>query len=238
MDDRDSFALPRLPGTARPLLGLTVLLVEDSLVSCEALRLMCQRSGARLRRADCLRSARRHLSVYRPSAVIVDMGLPDGSGAELIDEMSRARPRVGIILAISADPALRSTATAAGADGFLEKPLTSLATFQDAILSRLPADRQPVGPRLVRDEEIRPDQLAYHDDIAQAVEALAEEGDGLALQYALQFLTAAAVSAGDKAMVEAGQALAQEAANGLPLRTGIARIAGMVQDRLEHRAAI
>ena len=94
MDDRDFLPATPLPSASRPLLGLTILVVEDSIFACEALRLMCLRSGARLRRADCLRSARRHLQVYRPSAVIVDMGLPDGSGAEGAGEYRHhRRPR-------------------------------------------------------------------------------------------------------------------------------------------------
>src|SRR6056297_3089561 len=98
MSDLDSLAPQRAASAQRPLLGMTVLAVEDSRYASEAMRLMCLRSGARIRRADCLRAARRHLSVYRPSVVIVDLGLPDGSGLDLISELSSAIPRVSGLL--------------------------------------------------------------------------------------------------------------------------------------------
>ena len=55
----------------RPLAGLTVLVVEDSRVASEAVRLLCLRSGARIRRADSIRAALRHLQTYRPCAVLI-----------------------------------------------------------------------------------------------------------------------------------------------------------------------
>ena len=83
--------------------GLTVLVVEDSKYACEGIRFLSLRSEARIRRADCLRSARRHLQVYRPSVVIIDLGLPDGNGTELIEEIHATSPRVGVVLATSGD---------------------------------------------------------------------------------------------------------------------------------------
>ena len=73
MEDLEDFVMRRLPTAERPLMGSTVLVVEDSRFACEAIRLMCLRSGARIRRADCLKAAARHLRMYRPSVVIVDL---------------------------------------------------------------------------------------------------------------------------------------------------------------------
>src|SRR6056297_2914004 len=122
MDDgiTDLDCRPR-PTADRPLLGLTVLVVEDSRFASEAMRLLCLRSGARIRRADCIASAERHLNVYRPSVASVDLGLPDGSGLELLERMHAMQPRVPILLGTSGAEreAAARAAGAAGADGFL-----------------------------------------------------------------------------------------------------------------------
>jgi CheY-like chemotaxis protein len=197
---------------ARPLLGLTMLLVEDSRFASDALRLLAQRSGARLRRADSLEAAGRHLRTYRPGAVVVDVGLPDGSGLDLVRALARATPRIALILATSADPATREDALAAGADGFLQKPVLSLAAFQAALSPALPGAR---ALRLVTDDRVTPDPLAYRDDLrhgarALGAEAPAGEPDGQPdgrpaprLVYAMQFLGGLARAAGDAVVAEA-----------------------------------
>ncbi len=239
MDDSELFAAAqRLPSTRRPLLGLTILVIEDSRYACEALRLLCLRSGARIRRADCLKSARRHLQVYRPSVVIADVGLPDGSGLDLIKEMDDAHPRVRIILAISGDENVEEQAIAAGADGFLAKPITSLASFQNAILSRLPDDRQPSGPRQVTDETIEPDPIAFLDDMAHAADVLNDNQEEKSLDYLAQFVGGVARSAGDGPLAKAADNLARARSEGRPVASDAAVIAGLVQERLERKIAI
>ena len=239
MDDSELFAAAqRLPSARRPLLGLTILVIEDSRYACEARRLLCLRSGARIRRADCLKSARRHLQVYRPSVVITDVGLPDGSGLDLIKEMDAARPRVRIILAISGDENVEEETLAAGADGFLAKPITSLAAFQNAILSRLPDDRQPSGPRQLADETIEPDPIAFLDDMAHAADVLNDTQEEQTLDYLAQFVGGVARSAGDAPLAKAAENLALARSEGRPVATDAAVIAGLVQERLERKIAI
>ncbi|MFN5826771.1 MAG: response regulator, partial [Rhodobacterales bacterium] len=124
----------RLGRPVQPLRGLTILAVEDSRFACEALRLLCLRSDARLRRAESLEQADRHLSVYSPDVVIVDLGLPDGNGADLIRRLARQRCPGLAVLGTSGDPAGQTAALAAGAAGFLPKPIESLAGFQATVL--------------------------------------------------------------------------------------------------------
>ncbi|MCD9149518.1 response regulator [Pseudophaeobacter flagellatus] len=239
MDDSELFAAAqRLPNARRPLLGLTILVVEDSRYACEALRLLCLRSGARIRRADCLKSARRHLQVYRPSVVITDVGLPDGSGLDLIKEMDAARPRVRVVLAISGDEGVEEATLKAGADGFIAKPITSLANFQNAILSRLPSDHQPSGPRQVSDETIEPDPLAFMDDMAHAADLLTHRNEEKTLDYLAQFIGGVARSAGDAPLAKAAEDLARARSEGRPGAGDAALMAGLVQKRLEQKIAI
>ena len=237
MDDSGPFDAPAATAM-RPLLGQTILVVEDSRYACDAIRLMCLHSGARIRRADCLKSARRHLKIYRPSVLIVDMGLPDGSGADLIAELTHLSPRIEVILGMSGDDEAKTLAMRTGADGFLAKPLTSLAYFQTSILKLLPEDRRPTGLHAVRDDIIRPDPLAYQDDMAHIADVLTGPTDHRTLDYAAQFLTGVARDAQDSVLAEAAQQLAASRASGLPVTVQAARVAGLVQNRLERQEAI
>ena len=239
MDTNDPFtANYPTPTATRPLLGLTVLVVEDSRYACGAMRLLCLRSGARIRRADCIRSARRYLQVYRPTVVVADMGLPDGNGADLIAELAQAETEKSVVLATSADDNLAEEAAIAGAQGFLSKPITSLAVFQQLILAALPADRQPPGLRPVVNDQVTPDEIAYHDDINYAAELLDNLTDEKALDYIAHLLEGVARFVEDGGMEEAARALAIRRAAGQTVISETAQIAGLIQKRLATKIAI
>ncbi len=200
-----------VPGTAReivsvlPLRGITILAVEDSRFASEALRLMCQRLGARLRRAETIHAGRSHLRLYRPHVVIVDLGLPDGRGEALIGEIaSGGRPPV--ILATSGDPSGQASARAAGAVGFLDKPLESLAAFQSLLLQHLP-DRVAGLPNEA-DMPLHPDSLALRDDLVRAAELIEAGTNPESQAYLSGFLSGVARHAHDAALAEAAESAA------------------------------
>lgn len=228
MTSLDDLLEQRPPTPEHPLLGLTMLLVEDSRFTCEALRLMCLRSGARLRRAGSLEHARRHLATYRPGAVLIDLGLPDGDGASLIRDLASVSPRVGAILATSGDPDGRQRAETAGADAFLPKPITSLAAFQNMVLSALPRDRRPPGPRLLPRDQITPDAVALRDDLSHAAALLRPGRTGIEIEYAAQFLTSLGKAAGDNMLRSAAEELSARLAKGRPAGAALSRLSTLV----------
>ncbi|MDA9208420.1 response regulator [Octadecabacter sp.] len=238
MDSLDDFIQTRPPTANRPLLGLTVLVVEDSRFASEAMRLLCLRSGARIRRADTLLNAQRHLAVYRPSAVIIDIGLPDGSGVDLIRDLTRNSPRVDVVLGTSGDPDGEGLAMKAGADGFIGKPISNITFFQSKILEHLPQDRQPKGLRIMTDDVVVPDEVALRDDLAAAAVALEDATSPRSIRYVTQFLGGLARSVDDANLEQEAKTLASLQTTGGAVNGQIERIAAMVQDRISRTAAM
>lgn len=216
---------------AVPFRGLTLLAVEDSRFAAEAMRLMCRKLGLRLRRAEDLRGAHLHLRLYRPDVVLVDLGLPDGRGEALIRDLVGSPWRPRAVLATSGDPAGRATALAAGADGFIDKPLESLGAFRAALIRVLPelADPPPLAQDLPTDadERIAPDLLALRDDLAHAAAVLRDRQDAEARQYLAGFLGGVARHAHDPALAEAAEAAGRAAAD-----QDSDRLEGMLERRL------
>ena len=199
-----SLSTPGLGMNDLPLRGVTVLAVEDSRFASDALRLMCRRLGARLRRAESLQAAASHLRLYRPDVVIVDLGLPDGRGEALIAEVVARRPRV-VVLGMSGDASGRAGAMAAGADGFVEKPVESVAAFHALLKQHLP---DHAGQMTAGDIEMEPDGLALRDDLAHAAGLLdADLGEGrlddAGRAYVAGFVKGVAHLARDTALAEA-----------------------------------
>ncbi|MFN4156522.1 MAG: response regulator [Paracoccaceae bacterium] len=213
---------------ALPLSGVTILLVEDSRFASDALRLMCQRSGARLRRVETMAQARLHLRTYCPDVVLVDLGLPDGRGDRLIRDLTGRRGS-SVVLGLSGDLDGRAQALAAGAAGFLEKPLRGLGSFQRAVLRHLPGRSALVAPDEDDAEGGGADPLALRDDLAHAADLMASAPDAAVRGYLARFVAGIARSAGDADLADAAAAAALRA-DALP------HLRCLVQGRLGERA--
>lgn len=200
-----------------PMRGLTVLAVEDSRFASEALRLMCQRSGARLRRAETLAAARAHLRLYRPDVVIVDLGLPDGRGEVLIRDLVLTAQRPMVILGTSASESGRATALAAGADGYLDKPVESLAAFQRALIG-VAAAGSGIGL-------VMPDALALRDDLLRVSERLAAGPDAGTRRYLAGFVRGLARMLRDPGLAAAAEGCTAPGAD-------VAGLQSVIADRL------
>lgn len=214
MDDSPLAKWTRPKSTVkRPLLGITILLVEDSRYCSEAMRLLSIRSGARLRRADSLKAARRHLRIYRPDVALIDLGLPDGSGAEIIHEIAHGCAPKPAIIATSGNTAgsARNDAMNAGANFFMEKPIVDLASFQQTILASLPGEMKPRAfvPRLAG-ASVKPDAQALKDDLDHLdqlmTDCFAKNDVGL-LGYVAQFLNSLGRDANSKRILQAAEKL-------------------------------
>ena len=200
-DSLEDLIMLQPPTAERPLLGTIVLVVEDSRHACEVLRLICQRSGARIRRAESLASAERHLRTYRPRIAVIDLGLPDGSGLELIESLSRPESGIDGIIAMSGDDTLQEAALQAGADVFLAKPLVSVSHFQTIALQLLPAELRPARVAKPTTDSIEPDPVALRDDLALAADLLRTDPDTATIDYIGGFLASLGKDAGDTALI-------------------------------------
>jgi CheY-like chemotaxis protein len=218
------------------LFAVTILLVEDSRSASEAIRLYAAESGARHRRADSLRAASRHLAIYRPNVVMVDLGLPDGDGLALVGQLASASPPLGAIVALSGHEraSWQAEAIAAGAAACLEKPIPSLKAFQECVLSVLPDAESRRGPdaRELALTGRASVGTALADDLRRARWLLAEaipEEDPETIAYCAQFLGSVGEMLGDRDLLAAAQA-ARDA-------PGPERLLALVDRRLGTEAA-
>lgn len=218
-DTLDDLLMVQPPTADRPLLGTMILVVEDSRYACEGMRMICQRSGARIRRAESLGSAERHLLAYRPHIAVVDLGLPDGSGLALINRLASASPRINGIIAISGDDTRRLDAMDAGADTFLPKPISSVSAFQEVALRLLPEDRRP--SRVARHglDEVSPDPIALRDDLSLALDLLRTDPDPQLLAYVGAFLEGLGKCAEQPDIAEVAHAVSLHARDEGPFTT-------------------
>lgn len=104
----------------------TVLVVEDDEPIADAVAYALARDGAQVERAGTLAAARPLTA--RVDLVILDLGLPDGSGFALLGELRAAPAPPRVIVLTSRDEDVDCVAALeAGADDFVTKPFSPRA---------------------------------------------------------------------------------------------------------------
>ncbi|MDO6441878.1 response regulator [Marinobacter sp. 2_MG-2023] len=104
--------------------NLTVLVVEDEPVMRERLVGMLYKAGAAdVTGCENAASARKAFDAGKFQIVLLDLGLPDGDGHELMREFKMARDGQHVVL-VTADDSIDSIqrAISAGANGYVVKP--------------------------------------------------------------------------------------------------------------------
>jgi DNA-binding NarL/FixJ family response regulator len=100
-----------------------------------------------LAQAGSLGEARAHAARFELDVAILDLGLPDGSGADLIADLRQTSPAVRVlVLSASLDPEGIEKASSAGVDEILDKltPVEEvLATVRRLGNARFPRNLRP-----------------------------------------------------------------------------------------------
>jgi len=100
-----------------------ILIVEDDPLLRRGMCALLRPHGHALVAAGTVAEARAHLAAGPPSHAIVDLNLPDGTGADVVREIrGRGLPARVMILTGSPDADLVAAARALGVDAVVAKP--------------------------------------------------------------------------------------------------------------------
>jgi two-component system, OmpR family, KDP operon response regulator KdpE len=102
--------------------GATVLVVEDDAETRAALARELRGRGYRVEEAEDGRSALRRWDAHRPDVILLDLGLPDVDGIEVIKRIRKEAQTPIVILSGRYDEREKVAALDRGADDYVTKP--------------------------------------------------------------------------------------------------------------------
>lgn len=116
---------------------MKLLLVEDEKDLSEAISNFLSKEGYICERVGNVRDAKEKVAIYNYDCILVDIGLPDGNGLDVIQEVKKFRQKAGVII-ISAKNSVddKISGLDLGADDYLAKPF-NLAELNSRIKSVL-----------------------------------------------------------------------------------------------------
>jgi two-component system CheB/CheR fusion protein len=139
--------LPSAGTTAAPRLGtIRVLVVDDHQDTNESLCLLLTREGHEVRVAGSVAQALELAETFEFDVLISDIGLPDGSGTQLLESLNRKKGRLMLAIAMSGFGMEqdRERSLTAGFAEHLTKPVefADLQRAITALVAERNADRQ------------------------------------------------------------------------------------------------
>lgn len=160
-----------------------VLVVEDSpsdaALICAALE--DAGDGWTTQRVEVLAAARRVLDRDRFDCAVVDLGLPDAAGLEVVEHLQLADPDLPVVVVTGADESLGAEAVRRGAQDFISKGEISSRRLRDAVTFAT----QRAQARRRRDQATRTALAPLLDHLADVV-ARARTADPARMHDALQ----------------------------------------------------
>jgi len=102
---------------------MKILIVEDNLNLADDIRQFLTDSNFIVEHAENLKYAEEKIALYKYDAAILDLGLPDGNGLNLISKIKKNLPECGILILTAKDAVEdKVKGLELGADDYMTKP--------------------------------------------------------------------------------------------------------------------
>ena len=125
----------------------TILLIEDEPEIRRFLRTTLPNQGYRLFEADTGQEGLAQAQARNPDLILLDLGLPDIDGLDIIKKLREWARMPIIILSARGHEQVKVTALDSGADDYITKPF-GVEVLLNARLLELPGNGSPASPRL------------------------------------------------------------------------------------------
>lgn len=117
------------------------MVIDDEVQIRRLLRMTLEEAGYVVREADTSRAGQNEILRHSPDAVILDLGLPDESGAVMLKRLREWNPVPVLILSVFGQEGSKIAGLDAGADDYLTKPFG-----EGELLARLRAVLRRIKP--------------------------------------------------------------------------------------------
>ncbi len=134
----------------------TVLFIEDDQALARLVHDYLDRNGFRTITAAGAVSGRQRLASDQPDLLVLDLGLPDGNGLDILRDLRRTTMLPVIILTARGEEVDRIVGLELGADDYMVKPFSpgELVARIRAVLRRTDPTTQPAERLVIRDLDI------------------------------------------------------------------------------------